>query len=304
MLHEVFYWLFSMSITASVVGVVILLLRRIKRLPRRLSVFLWAIPFLRLTVPFGLTSSYSMLWGLSRLCATTVTVFQPAEDISLSMFNSVSAAQTYFPIIYKAELLQDIFRVASVVWITVATVILLLVGIGYFLSLREVGTLTHIRDNIYLSGRISSPGVYGIFRPKILLPPDFLDKEGELVLLHEQTHIRTWDNLWRILAMITVSLHWFNPLCWLFLKAFLTDLELACDERVLARVGADRAKEYASALLDHRKKTPAFSSAFGGARLRTRIENILSFRKMSRLSLAAFLLLMGIIFYTLLTNPG
>ena len=304
MLHEVFYWLFSMSITASIVGLVILLLRRIKRLPRRLSIFLWAIPFLRLTVPFALNSPHSMLWGLSRLCATTVTVFQPAQELSFTMLNSVSAAQSYFPIIYKAQLLGDIFRVASVVWITVAAVRLLLVGISYFLSLREVGTLTHVRDKIYLSDRLSSPGVYGIFRPKILLPAAWKDRNLELVLLHEQTHIRTRDNLWRILAMITVSLHWFNPLCWLFLKAFLADLELACDERVLAKVGADRAKEYASTLLESRQGAGAFASAFGGANIRTRIENILSFRKLTWLSLTVFSVLMGIIFYTLLTNAG
>jgi len=112
------------------------------------------------------------------------------------------------------------------------------------------------------------------------------------------------DNLWRMLAFILVAVHWFNPLCWLFLKGFLADLELSCDERVLATLGADRAKEYASSLLESKQGTTVFASAFGGAKIRTRIENILSFKKMTWFSLMVFVSLIGVIFYVLLTNAG
>jgi beta-lactamase regulating signal transducer with metallopeptidase domain len=107
-----------------------------------------------------------------------------------------------------------------------------------------------------------------------------------------------------VIAFLVVAVHWFNPLSWIFLKAFLADLELSCDERVLVKLGADRSKEYASALLECKQGATVFASAFGGARIRTRIENILSFRKLTWFSLMAFIALISVIFYVLLTNAG
>ena len=119
MLQEIFYWIFNMSITAAVTGVLVLLVRQIKKIPRRLSVFLWLIPFLRMTIPFGLNSPYSLMSLLSKITTKTIIVYQPTEGLAFSMTNSVMAAETYFPITYKVNILEDIFAVASVVWIIV-----------------------------------------------------------------------------------------------------------------------------------------------------------------------------------------
>lgn len=214
------------------------------------------------------------------------------------------AADTYFPITYKVNVLENIFSVASVIWIIVLLAILLTLVVTYFTTIYEIRDSTHLRDNIYLSEKIISPAVYGIVKPKIILPAFYKNREVDLIILHEKAHIRSFDNMWRVIAFIIVAVHWFNPLCWLFLKKFLADLELSCDERVLAKLGADRAKEYASSILESRQGTTVFASAFGGAKIRTRIENILSFKKLTWLSFTMFVALMGVIFYVLLTNAG
>lgn len=304
MLQEVFYWIFNMSITAALTGLIIMLIRQIKKIPRRLTVFLWIIPFLRMTFPFGLNSPYSLMALLSKITTKTIVVYQPTDDVAFSMTNSVMAADTYFPITYKVNILENIFSVASVIWIIVSLAILLMLAVTYFTTIYEVKDSTHMRDNVYLSEKIISPAVYGILKPKIILPASYKDRDVCLVILHEKTHIRCLDNLWRIIAFVIVALHWFNPLCWLFLKEFLADLELSCDERVLTKLGANRAKEYALALLDSRQGTTVFASAFGGAKIRTRIENILSFKKLTWLSLIVFVAMLGAIFYVLLTNAG
>ena len=104
------------------------------------------------------------------------------------------------------------------------------------------------------------------------------------------------------LAFLTAALHWFNPLAWVFLKLYLSDVELACDESVLAGLPPDARGLYAHALLDTAQSKTLFASAFGGARLRTRIEHILSFKKMTVLSAAAFGILAAGIAYILLVN--
>ena len=304
MLQEVFYWIFNMSITAALTGILVMLVRMIKKIPRRIMVFLWLVPFLRMTVPLGLNSPYSLMTLISKITTKTIVVFQPTEDISFSMMNSVMAANTYFPITYKVNILDDIFGVASVIWIIVSLAILLMLIIIYFTTIHEIKDSTHLKDNVYLSEKVTSPAVYGIIRPRIILPLSYKDKDIELIIQHEKTHIRGLDNLWRMIAFMVVAVHWFNPLAWMFLRVLLADLELSCDERVLVKLGVDRSKEYATALLECRQGPTVFASAFGGARIRTRIENVLSFRKLTWISLVAFVALIGIIFYVLLTNAG
>ncbi len=302
MLQELFYWIFNMSIVAGITTGIIALIRMVKRIPRRMMAFLWLIPALRMIVPLGLSSPYSLMSMLSRLTTKTVVVYQPSQDVSFSMMNMTMAANSYFPITYKTNVLRDVFATASAVWIIVALAILLLLAVLYVTTLRELKDAKHLRENICLSEKVTSPAVYGIIRPRIVLPATWADRDLELVLLHEQMHIRRGDNLWRMLAFVTVALHWFNPLSWIFLKLLLTDLELACDEGVLVKLGPDRRKEYALSLLDSKTGTNVFASAFGGAKIRTRIENILSYRKMKWISLVAFAVLALAISYVLLTN--
>jgi len=304
MLQDIFYWILNMSIMASLAAGIIVLIRQIKRIPRRISVFLWFIPFLRFMFPLGINSPYSLMTLVSKLSTKTVIVYEPVEGVDFSMTNFVIAADSYFPITYKVDILEDIFRIGSVIWIVVAVLLFLSLVVSYISSLYEIKDSQHLRDNIYLSENISSPAIYGIIAPKIVLPIVYQHKNTDLVILHEKTHIRGAHNLWRMLAFITVVVHWFNPLCWLFLKLFLADLELACDENVLVTLGETHAKEYAHALVDCKAEEALFASSFGGAKLSTRIRNILSFKRLTWFSLTAFIALVGIMFYVLLTNAG
>ena len=302
MLQEVFYWIFNMSIIATITGMIVILVRLIKKIPRRIMVFLWIVPFIRMMFPVGLNSPYSLMSLLSKITTKTIVVYQPTNEIAFSMTNCIMAAETYFPITYKVNILDDIFGVASVLWIVVLLAILLLLVVTYVTMIYEIKDAIHLKDNIYFSKKIVSPAVYGIIKPKIMLPVSYKHRHIDFVILHEKTHIRSLDNLWRMIAFVIVSVHWFNPFCWLFLKRFLEDLELSCDERVLTKIGTDYIKEYASLLLESRQGTKVFVSNFGGAKIRTRIENILSFQKLTWFSIIVFITLVGTIFYVLLTN--
>lgn len=304
MLHEIFYWVFNMSIMATITGAFVMLIRLVKKIPRRLTVFLWAIPFLRMILPFGVNSPYSLMSLLSKFTTKTVIVYQPVENLDFSMINSVMAADSYFPLTYKVNILEDIFSVASIIWIIVTIAIILALAVTYFTTIYGLNDLKHLKDNIYYSDKITSPAVYGIIKPKIILPTSYQDRDNEFVILHEKIHIRSGDNFWRIIAFLIVAVHWFNPICWLFLKGLLNDFELSCDERVLTKLQDSRAKEYALSLLESKQGTTVFASAFGGAKIRKRIENIISFKKMTWFSLTVFSTLIVIIFCMLLTNAG
>jgi beta-lactamase regulating signal transducer with metallopeptidase domain len=267
-------------------------------------VFLWIIPFLRMVIPVGLNSPYSLMSLISKLTTKTLTVYQPADDIAFSFTNSIRAAESYSPITYKVNILENVFTVTGFVWIVAALALIIALTIIYMTTKRAVSDSKHMESNIYFSDKVDSPAVYGIIRPKIIVPDSYKEKDLEYIIRHEKTHIKRLDNLWRIIGFITASLHWFNPLSWLFLKTFLTDLELACDEMAVAGYEKEERKEYARTLLECSQSRSLLVSAFGGAKVRTRIENVLSYKKMTVFSAVGFTLLVVVIILTLITNAG
>ena len=305
MLSEVFYWLFNMSVAATVSGAVVLLLRLVKKIPRRVIAVLWAIPFLRMWVPVGIGGKFGLMTLLSRFTTKTVTVYESRILPDFTITNSICAANSYFPITYKVDLVGDVFSVASLIWIIVAAALFLTFAILYFASMREIRGSERLYDNVYVSDKVTSPSVYGVFRPRIVIPSSQRESEDlTYILLHEKKHIVRLDNLWRVLGFLTAALHWFNPVSWIFLKCFLSDLEIACDESVLQKCDEDEKKKYALALVSSAEKKTVFISAFGGAKIKTRVERIVSYRKMTVLSAIAFSAMIAALAYFLLTNAS
>ena len=308
MIGEICYWLFNMSIVASLSGAVILLFRRVRRIPRRLIALLWAIPCIRMWVPFGIGGRYGLMSLLNALRYRTrvVYVLRPVaygREGGTSMMNVTGATvDGSIPLTYREDLLRDLFRVAGIVWAAVFGLLLLLIVILYFSALRDLRGAAHLRENLYLSDRVTSPAVYGIFRPKIVLPASTPEADYPMILAHETAHIRRGDNLFRLIAFLSVALHWFNPLAWVFLRCYLSDAEEACDERVLSKLDEEGRRNYARCLLNQAERRAAFPAAFGGAKLRDRVKRIVSYENLTFFSALGCVLLAAALTYFLLTN--
>ncbi|MBR4335688.1 MAG: M56 family metallopeptidase [Clostridia bacterium] len=305
MLGDIFYWLFNMSIVASLSGAVILLFRRVRRIPRRLIALLWAIPCIRMWIPFGIGGRYGLMSLLNsfRYRSRTVCIYRSGDRAVVTMSNSARATvDGIIPLTYREDLLRDLFRVAGIVWAAVFALLLLLIVILYFSALRDLRGAVRLRENIYLSDRVTSPAVYGIFRPKIVLPASTPEADYPMILAHETAHVRRGDNLFRLIAFLSVALHWFNPLAWVFLRCYLSDAEEACDERVLSKLDEEGRRDYARCLLNQAERRAAFPAAFGGAKLRDRVKRIVSYENLTFFSILGCALLAAALTYFLLTN--
>ncbi len=304
MIGRIFYWVLNMSITATVTGLVVLAVRSVRVVPRRVAVFLWTAPLIRMCLPFGIGNRYSLMSLISRFTTKTVIVARPFPNFDVSTMNSVHLAYHYFPLTFKSKVLDRLFVASGIVWVSVFAVILAVIGAVYVTSLRKTRTARHEGGDLWISDGVQSPAVYGIIKPRIVLPDGYADADRRYVVMHEAIHARRGDNLWRLIGFVTAAIHWFNPMSWVFLKFFLTDLELACDEAAAARPDEGERKEYAAALLRCAAGGDVFASAFGGAKLKPRIRSILSFKKMTALSAAFFALLAAAIVFLLVTNAG
>lgn len=105
--------------------------------------------------------------------------------------------------------------------------------------------------DVYVTGAVGTPCLYGLFRPAIYLTREAADERilGH-VLIHEITHYQHFDHVWAALRAVCLVLHWYNPLVWLAASLSRQDGELACDERVLARIGREHGAEYGRTLIE------------------------------------------------------
>ncbi|MBO4355259.1 MAG: peptidase M56 BlaR1, partial [Clostridia bacterium] len=113
-----------MSIIGAVTGAIIVLLRIFKDIPRRVFTWLWAIPFLRFIIPFGISNKLSLIYWLASVTSGIITV-KGLDGMNFFVgANAIRAAKSYFPIVYKSEGLELFFIVAYIIWIVVAIVII------------------------------------------------------------------------------------------------------------------------------------------------------------------------------------
>ena len=311
MLHELFYWILNMSIMASVIGLLLYCIRFIKGIPKFGIYVLWGVVLIRLICPLGISSEYSLTSIISRLAEKTYvkTILMDGAVASsqnlpqLTLSNTIQAATAYSPILYKTNILESFFKVASIVWIIIAMSSIIAVTIMYILTKSELKKATHLHDNIYEGTMVNTPTVYGIVNPKIVLPVGVNSEQLEDILIHERIHIKRRDNIWRMIAIIAACIHCFNPFIWVFLKSFFGDSELACDERAIKKMNIDERKRYALTLLTYGSMDKTvFASAFGSSKVKVRIKNILSYKKLTLFSSVCFAGMLMAIAFILLTN--
>jgi len=137
---------------------------------------------------------------------------------------------------------------------------------------------------------VSSPMLIGFFHPCIVLPnEDICEKDFYYIILHELTHHKRQDILYKWLVQFTVCLHWFNPMVYLMRREIIKACEFSCDEAVLERVGELYTSDYGKTLLDAMSAVGKYKESFGAVLLnenkqllRERLCAIMNFRKKSK----------------------
>lgn len=90
----------------------------------------------------------------------------------------------------------------------------------------------------------------GILRPTVILPDcELTAAEKRYVFLHELTHARRNDVLYKWVALIANCVHWFNPAAYLLRREISRDCELSCDEAVIRDLDAAGRAQYGNTLL-------------------------------------------------------
>jgi bla regulator protein blaR1 len=125
------------------------------------------------------------------------------------------------------------------------------------------------------------PGVFGIFRPMLLMPEGLADHLTEeqlsAVLAHESRHVACLDNLTGAAHMCVETLFWFHPLVWWVGARLMDEREKDCDEAVLRR--GNRPRDYAEGIVSicrtYVESPLACAPGISGSDLKKRIRGIM-----------------------------
>lgn len=302
--------LLKMSILGGILILLIIVIRSlaINKLPKRIFILLWDIALLRLLLPIDLPFHYGIATSVNRIIDININFLSISGNSNTQGNISGIAVDTTSSYLGNIEW-------TTVVWITGMVIILVFFGILYLKEYRKMQAALPVpketedklrsavsipkKIKILVSDRISTPLTFGIFFPKIIIPKILKSVDNielKYVLTHELIHIKRIDNLSKIIMLIAISIHWFNPFVWIMYIFYNRDIELSCDEKVISLCGENSKKEYAMTLVNLAEKQyywSLFSTGFGKNAIQERIVAIMKFKKATVISVVCALFLLG-----------
>ncbi len=326
-MKEFFAEILNISISAGILIIVCVLVRLLfRKMPKFVRCLMWLLVAIRLAIPFAIESPLSLLPAREYVTVSSngivstdeagstfnnneVTDKTHAEDgtetiDSADTINRTEAVNSTGFKIFLGSI--DVMYVLSIVWIAGVVAVLIYALVSYIRLRRLVDDAVLLRDNIYQSERAGTAFILGVIRPKIYIPYGLSSNELYMSIIHERSHISRRDHLVKPLGFIIAAVYWFNPLVWLAYVLLCRDIELACDEKVIKKIGYDKKKDYSQALLNlsiPRKYISACPVAFGEVGINERIKNVLTMKKGKKIIIAVALAICAVLAICFLTYP-
>lgn len=302
-LERIFLQLLNMGITAGYVIIAVLLIRLcIRRLPKIYSYILWSVVAFRLLCPFSFSSAYSFFnlnyfdkmekteAGIQYIAVETergetengpVMESENVVPSAGAVLDTAGMEQGPDVITQKTDFNERLPHIFSIVWISGIGILLIYTLLEIRKIKKQTADAVLAEGNIYESGRISQPFVFGMIHPKIYIPFRLQGEEREYILGHEQYHIRRKDYLVKGIAYGIAIVYWFHPLVWAAYYFMCQDMEMSCDEKVISSHGNGIKQSYGRLLLSFAtgKRRLAGPLNFGESNAGKRIKNVLKFKK-------------------------
>ena len=296
MFDRLYMGVLDMSKTAAMVIAVVLLVRLLlKKAPKVFSYALWAVVLFRLLCPISFETPVSIVPQLPDtstgynladesidLAGAGMAAYQAVGDLlngglGVQHIPTTEVTEDGMTRYVMADWWSVWILFGKYVWAAGMAVMLLYSAFSYRRIKKQIEIAVPIRDNIWIADDIKSPFVIGFVRPRIYLPGNLGEKEQEYIILHEQHHIRRFDHIFKALAFLALTIHWFNPLVWLAFGLACKDMEMSCDEAVIRKLGGEVRADYSASLLTlatGRRIIAGTPLAFGEGDTKGRIRNL------------------------------
>ena len=310
--------LIEMSIIAGVLIIAIIIIRSLflNHLPKITFPILWGVVLMRLLIPFSFDTGLSLNMSSLPLFTNDVSTVEPMPiyiDDGIVIGNQSVNNQIEIPTIANTGNLQNNgatnvvisdsneINWLIVVWIAGTALSATFFTFGHWKACQKLSTAvmleTEFLNNwkteqklkrsllILTSDQVTTPLTLGILKPKIIIPAamDIQNSTNfHYMLAHEFYHIKRVDALWKLLAVIVVCIHWFNPIVWIAFVLANRDLEISCDAWVMKKFKENTKKAYAYALIsmaEYQSKVTPLYNHFARQAIKERIETNMKTKK-------------------------
>lgn len=309
----------NMSISGSLVAFVVMFVRPfLRKAPKVFSYILWLVVLFRLICPLSIESNIAVI-PISEVGTQVNQIIE--ESISSMEIGKEKVSQGQGAAVPSPEPILDnqsqtgvrspsessspvTWDILSRIWM-LGLAAVLGYGVYSYFSLKEKLTFaTLVTRNIYEVDTILSPFVLGLISPKIYLPATVQGEEREYLLKHEECHIKRLDHIVKALYFLALAIHWFNPVVWVSFSLMTKDMEMSCDEMVINRWRKDIRADYSACLLNM-SMNQRFASplAFGENSAKSRIKNVIDYKKPSFWLTVISILAIILVSIVLLVNP-
>ncbi len=310
MLNTIFSAILDLQLTACYVILLVLLLRFfLRKQPKIYSYALWSVVLFRLLCPFRFETVLSLI---PRVQAAPQIIQDSVIPPQTPVLTAPSAVPNVFDLpTIPVEAVQNAAPVdwgsfLPYLWLAGIAALLLYSVLGLSKLKRNLRSAQEAESGVYEAQGLETAFVLGLLKPKIYLPCGLSAEEREYILLHERTHLRRGDHLIKLAAFVALCVHWFNPLVWLSFLLSTQDMEMSCDEAVIAKLGSGVKKAYSGSLLSlaaGKRILRATPLAFGEGDTKIRIKNVLNYKKPSFWVTVALAILVAVVGVGLASDP-
>ena len=295
--------LLQMSFAGGILILAVIVIRAlaINMLPKKAFNALWGISVVRLMIPFSIQSVFSVYSlmgshapgnGSQTIRVLPTGASGQAIPLTSSVLNAANAVSTW-----------------TIVWAAGVLVCAVFFSLAYWKCWKEFQTSLPVgndftenwlcvhqqrrRISIRQSGRFSAPLTYGVVHPVILMPMSTKWENTdslEYVLTHEYVHIRRFDSIRKLVLIVVLCVHWFNPLVWVMYVLANRDIELSCDEAVVRFFGENAKAAYARALISMEETRSGLTPLCNNFSKNGIEERIIAIMKIKRTTVFSFIM--------------
>lgn len=241
-----------LSFSGSIIALIIFAIKPFVkcRLSKTWLYYIWLAVILRLLIPYT-----------------------PKVSMMRSLYNFIESYNQIPNISSNVLIDSNVGFYIGLAWLSIAAVLIVKKAVSYQIYARFIKANRKEIDNedvmqifrdvckemrmenkigLYSYKMVDCPMLIGFFKPYIVLPETMLSKTHDLryILMHEVTHHKRKDFLYKWLIQIMICVHFFNPVVYLIRNIVNKYCELACDEALISKLDKRGKKAYGSALIN------------------------------------------------------
>ena len=211
------------------------LTRLCRRNSAEIRYWIWFCASLKFLVPFALLQQLGDFLGRSlpaplaldeKLLETGSAIFVP----TIAGVGGISE-----------DALSEVWMALVIVWALGAAMLIMRWFLQWYAMHASLRMAPELPLDLAVPVRVTAadltPGVFGAFRPVLILPRAVLRELSEshlqTILAHEMCHVHRRDNLTAAIHKLVEVMFWFHPLVWWIGANLLREREAACDESVI-----------------------------------------------------------------------